>query len=184
MGDFHEIISIDEKEGGNRRSSRQMENFRDTLDMCRLRDLDYRGCKFTWSNGRLGVNQIRSRLDKCVSRAERMSLFPMASVSYDSSGTSDHCPVLLSLMLATIIREEREFTRFEAMWVRDKKCAEIIKGAWCDDDTRDGTCKVFNRIRNCRERFSTWNKDIVGCLSRRIKDKKNGYSEVQRPEAI
>ncbi|GAV86647.1 hypothetical protein CFOL_v3_30074, partial [Cephalotus follicularis] len=39
MGDFNEILSISEKEGGNERNTWQMDKFCHALDTCRLRDM-------------------------------------------------------------------------------------------------------------------------------------------------
>ena len=39
IGDFNEILSTNEKQGGEQRSEWQMANFREVLDDCRLRDI-------------------------------------------------------------------------------------------------------------------------------------------------
>jgi exonuclease III len=50
IGDFNEILTLEEKWGGGGRPNSQMEAFRQTLENCGLSDLGYRGPKFTWSN--------------------------------------------------------------------------------------------------------------------------------------
>ncbi|GAV73178.1 Exo_endo_phos domain-containing protein [Cephalotus follicularis] len=92
MGDFNEIISMAEREGG-----RYITEFRETLDACRLRDPGFHGCPYTWSNGREGENRIRSRLDRGASTVVWLSIFPTAVVTHQVSGVSDHCPILISL---------------------------------------------------------------------------------------
>ena len=47
MGDFNESVSDSEKLGGNLRSPKQMERFRDATNRCQLRDLGYVGPRFT-----------------------------------------------------------------------------------------------------------------------------------------
>lgn len=42
-GDFNEILTHDKKEGGSTRERRDMENFREVLNKCCLRDLGYEG---------------------------------------------------------------------------------------------------------------------------------------------
>ena len=49
-GDFNEIMYGHEKKGGPPRNRKQMENFRMALADCGLRDLGFRGDKFTWRN--------------------------------------------------------------------------------------------------------------------------------------
>ncbi|GAV66896.1 Exo_endo_phos domain-containing protein [Cephalotus follicularis] len=91
MGDFNEILSTSEKEKGNARNRKQMDEFSKTLDTCKLRDMGYRGGQFTWSNGRIGVDHIRSRLDRCVSIIDWLALFSRANVTHKISGILDHC---------------------------------------------------------------------------------------------
>jgi hypothetical protein len=59
LGDFNEILNQSEKWGGNERNRSSMESFQSTLDECRLLDLGYLGQKFTWNNGREGVDFIK-----------------------------------------------------------------------------------------------------------------------------
>ena len=41
MGDFNEILHLGEKVGGSLRPERQMNNFKATINHCKLRDLGY-----------------------------------------------------------------------------------------------------------------------------------------------
>ncbi|GAV89684.1 hypothetical protein CFOL_v3_33098 [Cephalotus follicularis] len=119
-----------EKEGGASRSEGQMNEFRKSLDVCCLRDLGFRGCPYRWSNGRDGEDRIRSRLDRCICTFEWMALFPRASVSHEISVVSDHCPILLDLYGNKGRRQRnRGFIKFEAPWIKDDKCEDIIKEA-------------------------------------------------------
>ena len=54
-GDFNEILSSDEKNGGFPRQVTPMLAFWHTLIHCRVVDLGFRGYRFTWRNGRLGA---------------------------------------------------------------------------------------------------------------------------------
>jgi hypothetical protein len=48
------------------RPAQQMEEFRDVLAFCDLRDLGFCGLLFTWDNGRAGGANVRVRLDRAV----------------------------------------------------------------------------------------------------------------------
>ncbi|XP_074306558.1 uncharacterized protein LOC141641810 [Silene latifolia] len=52
FGDFNEILSAREKEGGAIREERQMDAFRSALDDCDLQDLGFIGNIYTWQRGR------------------------------------------------------------------------------------------------------------------------------------
>lgn len=48
VGDINQILFEAEKEGGVPRSQRDMDDFREALDECRLKDLGFFGKSFTW----------------------------------------------------------------------------------------------------------------------------------------
>ena len=58
FGDFNEILSISEKMGGTLRSHRQMEGFREVVNICCFKDLEYSGPNFTWCNMQEGDNRV------------------------------------------------------------------------------------------------------------------------------
>ncbi|KAL8519240.1 hypothetical protein ACS0TY_010253 [Phlomoides rotata] len=58
IGDFNEILWSMEKSGGNMRNIHQMEAFREMVNKLELQDLNFKGYKFTWSNGRVGSQNI------------------------------------------------------------------------------------------------------------------------------
>ena len=45
MGDFNEILFLDEKLGWLDRPKRKMQSFRDALDYCRMKDLGFKDRK-------------------------------------------------------------------------------------------------------------------------------------------
>ena len=64
LGDFNEIISLEEKWGGDDRNFHQMNAFREVLLDCSLQDLGYTGADFTWTNGQYDGGLVRVRLDR------------------------------------------------------------------------------------------------------------------------
>ena len=70
IGDFNEILSANEKQGGEPGSEWQMANFREVLDDCRLRDMGFKGARFTWCNRRDEQDRLYVRLDRGVANQE------------------------------------------------------------------------------------------------------------------
>ena len=70
LGDFNEILSMDEKFGGLVRSQRQMEKFRAVVNYCGFRDLGFLGPAFTWCNMQEGVGRMYLRLDKALATSD------------------------------------------------------------------------------------------------------------------
>jgi hypothetical protein len=88
LGDFNEILSNQEKEGGNLRPQRCMQQFRDALVDSELSDMGFMGEKFTWRRGR-----IREQLDRAVANQRWRDKFPLAMVVNEDFWKSDHRPV-------------------------------------------------------------------------------------------
>ncbi|KAH6781790.1 hypothetical protein C2S51_007083 [Perilla frutescens var. frutescens] len=65
-GDFNEILSDLEKEGGFVRARGQMNDFQEALDDCDLRDIIKNDMRFTWLNQRKGEDAIKEKLDRFV----------------------------------------------------------------------------------------------------------------------
>ena len=69
IGDYNEIWALEEKEGGQPKPIRLMNNFRSTLLQCGLIDLGFTRNMFTWNNGRGGGGDdfVQLRLDRACS---------------------------------------------------------------------------------------------------------------------
>ena len=65
MGDFNELVRIEEKHGRHTRSERQIQLFLDVLDECGFVDLGFAGPKFTWTNNRPS-DMTWERLDRVM----------------------------------------------------------------------------------------------------------------------
>ena len=78
LGDFNEILPAEEKQGGLDRPDQQMQNFRDALDFCRLKDLGFHGFPFTWCNRRPGNQNVWIRLDRGLLLLIRFFIFPLS----------------------------------------------------------------------------------------------------------
>ncbi|KAK3223111.1 hypothetical protein Dsin_010136 [Dipteronia sinensis] len=64
-GDFNEIMSEDEKYGGNTRGPGLMSSFREAAAAeCGLQDQGFFGPRFTWTNIQPGLANVHERLDK------------------------------------------------------------------------------------------------------------------------
>jgi endonuclease/exonuclease/phosphatase family metal-dependent hydrolase len=97
LGDFNEILYNSEKMGKAARAKSQMKVFREVLDNHCLRDLGFRDPWYTWDNRRLGLENIKERLDRVVAGLDWSTLYPEAWVKHLSASASDHRPAQLLL---------------------------------------------------------------------------------------
>lgn len=93
-GDFNEILSSEEKIGGDPRAAHLIDSFRSALIDCSLMDMGFVGEKFTWSNNRTAPDTVRCRLDRVCSNPIWAEHFPDSVVEHLKFPGSDHVPIL------------------------------------------------------------------------------------------
>jgi hypothetical protein len=150
LGDFNEIVKLEEMHGRFSRSKRQMQAFQDVLDDCGLVDLGFNGFPFTWCNNRDPPNTTWVRLDRVVANMEWLARFPRARVNHVDVIKSDHKCLWLDCEPPSSRRQRRRSLRFEEMWMSDSRCEKTIMEAWCS--ARPGTAmfQVSHKLRECK----------------------------------
>lgn len=97
MGDFNEVLSVDEQIGGNERESWQIAAFQDAVDDCRLSDLGYHGLPYTWDNRQDGDRNVKCRLDREFGDEVFMQSMGEIEVFHLPLTESDHCGLLIEV---------------------------------------------------------------------------------------
>ncbi|XP_074359619.1 uncharacterized protein LOC141699666 [Apium graveolens] len=117
------------KLGGRPHSRRLLEGFSYTVLECRLEDLGFVGCEFTWEKFRVTPNWIQERLDRGFANQRFRNLFPNAVVHVLEVSTSDHLPLLLNLNMQVYMPKAKRFC-FENIWVRESECLNLVRDNW------------------------------------------------------
>lgn len=97
IGDYNEILSTDEKKGRFEKAFPPMLAFRNALAHYGLFDLGYQGSKFTWNNGRLGVEFVQERNDRACANGDWNAFSPRSHVVHLPASYSDHIPIMLAI---------------------------------------------------------------------------------------
>ena len=155
VGDFNELLSCNDKQGGNPLNSRRVQLFKDCLDNCGMVDLGFHGPQFTWVNKRESGHYIQERLDRAFANCDWRGLYPEASVNHLARTHSDHCPVLLSLEAPSGTRLIRPF-RFQPMWLSHPAFPEFVTTTWAEDLSLKPNVEKFTRD------VISWNKEVFG----------------------
>ncbi|XP_030940118.1 uncharacterized protein LOC115965051 [Quercus lobata] len=118
LGDFNEILSSEEKNGGQPKPLPPMLEFRRTLLFCGLIDLGYSGYRYTWRNGRDEEEFVEERLDRVCATVTWSELHPRVKVFHLTTTYFDHDPVLLDTppVSAPTPRRQHKLHRFEEKW--------------------------------------------------------------------
>lgn len=94
MGDFNDIMSQHEQKGGNPFVSSSTHNL--SSDLNNLGLMGFQGYPYTWSNKRIGTNNIQQRLDRGIGNPDWLFFFPHASILHLPAIFSDHSAILLT----------------------------------------------------------------------------------------
>lgn len=95
IDDFNEVLSSTEKQSCRPTPQRQLDAFREALELCNLVDLGFIGYKFTWNNRRPGAANTKERLDRAVANEVWRSKFPGTIVTHIMSYAWNHLPLIL-----------------------------------------------------------------------------------------
>lgn len=174
-GDFNEILSYDEKEGGANRVRREMTAFRDTLDDCALRDLGYTGMWYTWERGLSAAKCVRERLDRYVCTADWLHMFPTCSVEHGIRYKSDHVIIFMRGRQAGRQNHKQRGFRFETCWLLDESCEGVVKSAW-DTSMGDG---LPSRLSALGQNLRSWSATHFHNIGKQIKKAEEALSKVQ-----
>ncbi|KAL5831677.1 hypothetical protein ACOSQ4_017031 [Xanthoceras sorbifolium] len=159
MGDFNEITNSTENRGG--RSNFSKTGFSEWIDNNDLVDMGFLGPKFTWMNKRGVGEEIWVRLDRALCTIDWRITFAEGLIKHLPRINSDHCPLFLKLHSSQIPRGTFKPFRFEAMWLKDKRFKEFIRGNW------DLEGDVNDKISRLTTALQVWNKEVFGCIFHR-----------------
>lgn len=123
-GDFNEIVSHEDKNGGNRRGDGSFRPFKTFICEMGMGEIVHRGRRWTWANNRKGEGFIEERLDMFFGSADWLVDFARAEVQHLLNQASDHSMLLLDLLP----HQQRIKSRFvfDSRWSRTKGCDETV----------------------------------------------------------
>ena len=180
IGDLNSISSPSDKRGGSSSSWGSSKFFKTFVNNVGAIDLGFNGPWFTWSNRRIGLANIRERLDRGLCNVDWQSMFPKANVRHPTTPNSDHNPILLDTHLETH-GGSRPF-RFVTMWVKNGSSVDVVQGAW--DIPVEGL-QDFKFVKKChrtKKDLISWNRSIFGFAKSRIRAIEDKLKLVQELE--
>ncbi|GLT56367.1 hypothetical protein SLA2020_294110 [Shorea laevis] len=174
MGDFNDILTVDEASPRAIRGFARTQRFRDRVSSCGLHSTDSLGCKFTWVRKQHGRVLLRERLDRALFNLLALESFAGAKVINLPRICSDHHPLLLCLDSPPLLRKASKPLRFEAAWLTHDDFGQVFTNAWAAHGS-----SIVNAINSVQERCLQWNKEVFGDLFRRKRHLKGRLAGIQ-----
>lgn len=164
LGDLNEVLSYWENVGKCLIEISRMIEFQVFLNACLLMDMEIKGCNFTWSNSRDKEANIKVRLERVLCNIESRILFPEAKAFALLAVGSDHSPIVLSLQ-GNNEKHKKEF-KFEAFWLENNQCKEIMKEVW--DSPLQVEKNLLGKLRAVTFALTKWSKKTFRNGQKRI----------------
>ena len=151
IGDFNKMLSSVEKLSCRPAPPRQINAFREALELCHLSNLGFIGYPYTWNNRRPGVANTREHLDRAVANEAWKSKFPETTITHIISHALDHLPLILQnhVTQRRTVRGERGF-KFEEAWLLWDDCTKVVQDAWENSVGGESALDLVRlKIRGC-----------------------------------
>jgi hypothetical protein len=168
IGDFNEIVKLEEMKGRFSRPERQMRGFQSALDDYGLVDLRFRGFPFTWCNNKDPPSTTWVRLDRAVATMDWIHSYPKALVEHVDVIMSDHKCLWMDCNPPESARTKRRPFRFEESWIAEDRCEEIIKKAWEYSQPGTRMFKVWYKLKECKKELGAWSRTSLGSIKMQI----------------
>ncbi|KAI8566950.1 hypothetical protein RHMOL_Rhmol02G0082600 [Rhododendron molle] len=156
-----------------RRSSERLEGFDNVaslefntcLDDINMDDMPFKGLWFTWSNKRGGQGNVKSKLDRALINGSWLDIFPELETIFLAPGISDHCFILVNVLLYTPRRSPFKFFNF---WMRHDQFKEELRKSWSLPVTGSIKFKLYEQLSRLKPVLREFNKKFFSQISERV----------------
>ena len=162
LGDFNSLLSQADKHDGEPVSNYETTDFRQCCSDLGLTDLNYSGCHYTWSNGR-----VWSKLDRVLVNP----LWSLANVSvhvqFDNPGAfSDHSPVTVAFFTRQLMGKQS--FKFFNMWANHATFLDLVAAHWTYSVYGSPMFILCKRLKNLKRPLRDLNKLHYSHISERV----------------
>eukprot|EP00253_Pinus_taeda_P018624 PITA_18624 len=127
-GDLNLIRNADEKLGGNFYADPSRDSLETIIQTHNLVDIPPQNGRFTWSNKRIGNNNLKERLDRILFQEGIVASFPNIKSKIIQGYTSDHKPVALTLDKGRIMGPLP--FKYNKAWDSKEEFQNLIQEQW------------------------------------------------------
>ena len=119
-------------------------------------------------------------LDKALATVDWILKFPSIYLHHLQGLSSDHKPLWLASddVNARFYRSQKPF-RFEAMWLKDDHCEDVVHSAWDMWLEDDDVGKVLRKVFDCQTKWKLWDKNTFGNICIALASKRKELLKVE-----
>ena len=161
-GDFNIFLSEDERQGSNKKRTREIADFANAISDCQLLNLEADGAQFTWARG-----STFEKLDRVLIGEGWSDLFAATRVTNLPRVMSDHGPLIIQCQLPG--PPIRPSFRFQNMWVRHHTFLREVEESWLEPTGERGMVNLQLKLGRVKKRLRWWNKNVFGNIFERVK---------------
>ncbi|XP_024626586.1 uncharacterized protein [Medicago truncatula] len=140
VGDFNAVLGGHEKRGRRPPPSLSCSDFLQWSNANLLSHLPSFGSFFTWSNGRLGLENVALRLDRAICNVDWLNAWQRTSCSSLVRHHSDHHPLLISVD-GHGVRNAAPFKFFKT-WTTHEDCRRLVLECWSKHVRGSGMVRI------------------------------------------
>ncbi|XP_060210352.1 uncharacterized protein LOC132637253 [Lycium barbarum] len=158
-GDFNCILSMDEKKGGKPYSFKKSLPFIECIQDCGVKDIDFSGNIFTWSNERKAEDVIWKRLDRTLCNEKWNEAFNITDNIHLARISSDHCPLLITCKNNQ--QSYVKYFRFLNFWTDIEGYQNIVKDNWITHTSGNIFWEVQQKLKNTSKALGDWSRTKI-----------------------
>ncbi|KAG2583695.1 hypothetical protein PVAP13_6KG193318 [Panicum virgatum] len=174
VGDFNEVLSVDEQFGVNEREGWQVAAFQDAVNDCRLLDLGFHGLAYTWDNRQEGDRNVKVRLDRALGDDAFLASLGESEVHHIPLTESDHCGVLVEVRERVLVsrngrRKPKPF-RYENMWKSHGEYMDFVTRTWDPGDGTQDLAAAAGALSSLQGSLKAWDREVFGSVKKQGKE--------------
>ena len=153
VGDFNEMLSLSDKQGGRPLSPSQLYRLSNFLSLSNGLDIPCLQTAFSWKNTQHSTT-IYERLDRALAHSSFLTDFPHTSTRYGNFTASDHAPLFVD---TNDLAPSRPFHfRFQNHWTLEPESHRIVRSAWQTPIRGSRFHRIQLKLRHIKTSLKSW----------------------------
>lgn len=175
IGDFNELLSSEDKVGGNPPTRNQCSRLPALLNSLHATDIPCLQQAFSWKMNTEAVT-IYERLDRAIGNNYLMDTFERASITYGNFTVSDHAP---DIFLSGENLVSSSIFRFQNYWTLEKESHDIVRKQWNTSIRGSRFFRITTKLSRIKNLLKTWAKGKYGNNKTKLHAKEAKIAELE-----